>query len=166
MNPEEQHEPRQEARRLSTGDASRLLLIGLLRPHRPIDEVIERLGGVNGAEWLVASVAAVTAIPPESWQRSTEEALPLDDLEHAKKRAKDAMATAAGREEVAAATAAYFIVIAAAITTHGVTITMRPRGELAEPLAELAAVAPGPWSDLLQRAVVRLANEGPPQAGV
>ena len=54
---------------------------------------------------------------------------------------------------------------AVAATATGVTITKRPRGELAGPLAELAAVAPGPWSELLQRAVVRLANEDPPQAG-
>ena len=162
MSPEDQHEPREKARRLSAGDASRLLLIGLPRSHRPIDEVIDRLGGPNGADWLTDAIAAVTGIPTDSWDVSTGTPVPLEDLEAAKERAKDAMTAAANRENVAAATAAYFISIAAAVSMHDAVISKQSQSELTESMAELAAVAPNPWAALFQRSADTLGAKRPP----
>jgi hypothetical protein len=165
MSPEKQHEPHEDSRQLSAGDASRLLLFGLPRPRRPADEVIDRLGGANGARWLADAISSVTGIPAESWSESDGAVLSLQDLETAKERAKDAMTAAPDREGVATAAAAYFIAIAAAVSWHDAVITGQPRSQLLEPVAELAAVAPEPWAALLQQAAESLDDQRTPDEG-
>jgi hypothetical protein len=137
-------------------DASRLLLIGYEHRDRPVDQVIARLAEPDGESWLSRAVAAITGLDGAPHGGGGELPL-LSDLRVAKNRAKAAMARARSREDVASATAAYLVAVGMAAALRGTCISRRPPEELAEMLAELAAVAPAGWADMLRDASARIA---------
>ncbi|MHC4414144.1 MAG: hypothetical protein ACYS0G_02550 [Planctomycetota bacterium] len=167
MSSEKESQLREPSRHLTAADASRLFMVGLAQPRHPIDAVTERLGRPDAAAWFEAAIASVTGLPRTAWEPQAAPFPTLEDLKTAKDRAKTAMAEAANGAEASEATAAYFVTVAAALVRHGVLITRRPPGELAEPLTELATVAPDPWAELLEEAASRIgASERPsPEPG-
>ena len=136
--------------------ASTLLRLGLDQ-HRPVDRLIDRLSEADGGSWLESAL---------SWGPMQGHCSPRDlllaggaDLEllkRIKERGKAMVKSAVSNDEQLAGLAGYFFAVAAALRWHGRLIANRARGEVAEILLDLAAVAPQPYQDLLGRAMSAL----------
>ncbi len=147
-------QPCGESRDLTDSQASQLLRMGISGPRRPVDDVIDRLGEPDGAEWFNALMA--TATGRSGGVRAFEDRLSVEELVAVKERAKTSVVEAVTKDEAAAATAAYFVAVAMALVHHGAMISSQPRDELTAVLADLAAAAAAPWAELLMEAALRL----------
>jgi hypothetical protein len=144
-------EQRDERATVTAGQASRLLDLGVAGPRRPIDDVIYRLQQDDGGSWFTDCVLSLMGMTPDAGSDTG-----LDTLEQARDRAKEAMAAAATCDAAAAATAAYFVAIGAALAWHDKLVSTQPAEELRPVLADLAAVVPEPWPEVLMAAAWRL----------
>jgi len=132
-----------EAYELSDDDATRYLHVALDRPHRPIDDLIERLNRPDGESWMAEVVGTVEP-----------SARTLDELTATKNEAKRALASAAGELRLAAILR-YFIAVGTALADHDALITGRTRQEVDDALSDLASATPRGWTELLLRATAR-----------
>jgi hypothetical protein len=150
---------------LGEEQARRLLQMGMVRPFRPVDTLIERLGAPGGHEWFRKSLSAAPFSTP--FPGNTDLSLSgghvllsgrvmLNQLVGLKEAAKS-QARAPDRDERLTARAAYDLAIAAALAHHGRVITGQKRSELMLALTDLADALPEPWAGLAHKACEALA---------
>jgi hypothetical protein len=140
--------------------ASKLLRLGMSRPRRPVDDLIDRLGASDGARWLDSVLEAAPLADlgvPASWFATG--APTLDELNAVKERSKDIVRSGPDKETRLAGIAGYFLSIAVALRIHGELITGRRRDEVDAVLLDLAEAAPSPFNDLLSAATLVPSSE-------
>ena len=137
---------------------TRLLQVGLNKPRRPVNDLVDRLLEPDGAQWL----SRILHTGPIATHGLPKELLcdghaTMDQLMAIKGESKELLQGSGGREarggaDRAAALMGYMLAVAAALLHHGQMISSRPRSELDAVLLELADVTPGEWAGLLRRA--------------
>lgn len=132
---------------------TRLLQVGLDKPRRPINDLVDRLLEPDGSQWLSRILhtgpIATHGLPKELLcdGRAT-----MDQLMAIKGESKEMLQGPGRAQGRAAALMGYLLAVAAALVHHGQMISSRPRSELDAVLLELADVTPGEWAGLLRRA--------------
>ncbi|MCA9289688.1 MAG: hypothetical protein KDA25_01080 [Phycisphaerales bacterium] len=131
---------------------TRMLTLGLSRPARPIDGLIERLSAPDAAGWLdVALRLSPAASDGDPVDRLVHGQASRADLEVYKRSAQASNAPPIS-DEAMRGMFAYFTIVAAGLAHHGILLTSRPREQVDEFLLDLAAVLPEPWHSFLCRA--------------
>lgn len=146
--------PRPGSREISRSDAAQLLSIGLTDPRRPVDDLIERLAGPGGHDWLARAVGGndllMQAVDDDAADRPS-----LESLIAMKDREKDRLAEAATVDESLGALAGYCLCVGSALAIYGVLISSQSRDDWDALLVDLAEVMPPPWQDVLISAASR-----------
>lgn len=133
--------------------ASTLLRLGLLGPRRPIDDLADRLSEPGASTWLdgMLEVGTTTAVGlPRSVLLAP--GTTVEQFGKIKDEGKRRYRTAETADGRLAGLAIYFVAIAGALDQHKKNICSRPLDVLHAALLDLAASAPGVWSELLTRA--------------
>lgn len=151
---------------LGEDQARRLLQMGMVRPFRPVDTLIERLGAPGGAEWFRkaldgapfttpfagnADLALSGGYPLLSGRVMLNQLIGLKEAAKSQARDND-------RDLRLTARAGYDLAIAAALAHHGRIITGQKRSDLMLTLTDLADALPEPWAGLVHKACEALAG--------
>lgn len=133
--------------------ASTLLRLGLLGPRRPIDDLADRLSEPGASTWLdgMLEVGTTAAIGQPRSVLLTP-GTTIEQFTKVKDEGKRRYRTAETADGRLAGLAIYFVAIAGALDQHKQNICSRPIDVLHAALIDLAAAAPGLWSELLTRA--------------
>ena len=119
-------------------DVTRLLGLALRQPHRPVDDVIDRLRQPDGEAWLAAALRSGPS--PDSrgmFQALQSREVDLKTLQSMKAASKQMLKERTEPDTRTAPVLVYFLVIAAALARHGVLITSHTRDEVDEILIDL-----------------------------
>lgn len=139
----------------SVGDAqaSCLLRLGLVGPRRPIDDLADRLADTGSSGWLDATLEIGATAAIGSGRSTLVVGTPsIEDLKKIKNEGKRRYRFADSVDGRLGGLAIYFVAIASALVHHRANICSRSPQVLHDALVDLAAVASGPWSDMLTRA--------------
>lgn len=140
---------------LSGDDVTRMLQLGFGRRVRPIDDVVQRLIGSDGADWF----DTVMSQPPLSGPgvpmlRAAAPDVSIDELEGIRSRCKDAISAAnSDRSTKDAGVMGYFLSVAAGLAVHNRVLASRDREEIDEALAAISDHLPDPWSAVVAAAI-------------
>ena len=142
---------------LTTQQALRFLSLGLQDRRRPVDQLVDRLHQADGEPWL--RVAVVTGLRPGLAPADLllGDAQPsLDQLKELKKAGQRMFK--GGKDEDARLTglASYCLSLAGGLVHHGQLLSSQDPEVIAELMDSLAAVLPGEWARLVERAAERL----------
>lgn len=141
---------------LDSSQVSRLLQLGLSGPHRPVDDLIDRIGEPGGREWFLQALedgpAAASGSPREML---IEGKATVDGLLVMKEQGKALFGNeASGSDSRLSGMIAYFLAVAAALVHYGVRISGRAKEDLEPIFLDLASAAPGPWGEFLSKAAL------------
>ncbi|MCC6229562.1 MAG: hypothetical protein IT432_10080 [Phycisphaerales bacterium] len=138
---------------LNERSALRLLRLGLSRPSRPVDALIDRLLSPGGHEWFRKVIQGPTfkTCVGDAFTGLISGRVMLVQLTSLKEAAKS-LGADRDRENRLVARVAYDLAIAAALAHHGRIITGQKRSELLPVLTDLADALPEPWADMVVRA--------------
>jgi len=129
--------------------------MGLVGKHRPLDDLVDRIGQPDGRAWLQTALRRHEKSLPTSMQSLLDGAAPLAQMQRAKELSKSMIAGAENRELSLAALSVYCLAVAAALVHHGRLISSQSRDEWDILFVDLADVMPVPWRDLLMQAALR-----------
>ena len=137
------------------GTATQLLRLGLTGPRRPVDDLIDRLGEPDGANWLIEALdqGVLAGLGSAVGQLAEGEAT-VEQLAEIKERSQSQLRTGLDRDSRLAGIAGYFLTLAAGLRHHGHALSSRSRDDLDPVLLDLATVAPSPFSELLSDATL------------
>lgn len=149
MNRPDDTDPRPDRPRpVSKELATHLLHIGM-DEDTPVDHLVTRITLADGPKWFEGALAAPLIGDGE---RVRAGGCSLDELADLKDRAKRQLGHAATTTEEAIAILGYLLAQAGSLVHHGQSLSEKTPEELPGAFADLAAVAPGPWSEFFARA--------------
>jgi len=145
---------------VSPDRATRMLRLGVVGPRRGVDDVIDRLRTPDGWQWWEACMSELgEGSAADAASRLINGRADLAFITSAKELHKSRMAAGNPVPQRLASMAAYYACIAAALVHHKKAITGQSPELLSEALADLAASAPEPWSDLIGKASLSLSKD-------
>jgi hypothetical protein len=147
--------PDPDSERLTTAQATLLLKMGIMKPRRLVDDLIDRLRQPGGSAWLNRALESGPlrdrGSPAELF---IEGKATLDQCGDIKEGSKHILRQATTSEERLGGIAGYLLSIAAALKHHQALLTSRERSDLNEILLDLAEAAPEPFARLLSEATL------------
>ena len=156
----ENHALRSSSAAIGPEQASRMLRVGLVGPERPVDKLLDRLAGEDGAAWLGDVLGdgsmAILSSPPDD---GNDPAIALSQLVSLKEKCKSEALRRATPDASLRAMVGYFFSVAGALALYRVNISSRGEEDLRTILMDLASVAPPDWSAVFERALSAMSGQ-------
>ncbi len=144
----------EEFQGISSLHVSRLLELGFSREREPIDGLITRLRGPDGAVWLRDALLTGRLGPASDLEAlATPAGASISVLRSIKDRANALLKDPKDSAALHAGMAGYFLAIAASLGQHGQMLTQQPREKIEPILRKLSNAASEPWASVFRRAL-------------